>query len=365
MDVIFQFQSIIQAFLERIINHQDPIQPRILFTLCQHFKSIKTKFNPNQDFIDRLFEKSLKSDHHYTFTSAKTLIIRQPFLFSTRLSDSIIGLLHGPDINQDTLDLVIHYFIRVENRAIKKKNLNMISQQLLAPGFINKHMTNQFINVYLFDWICLGTVGKGAVIYLPAIIKTITSYPFYSSNQDRLVRLCNLFPENIHLYNNVLVPRAIGLYRQSVNGSTLLLSIFSIYCQYHHNKSETTNQLFEQLFELFLTVDDTATPVKSLIKHAKQAGISLSIGQKKRIIDWIKSGTAQTHQPLHQYSQKQALRKYSKLIYQLALLDCDDDDNLVDYYLEISIYHVEKMLDNIKATLKNASNYFKFIFILD
>ncbi|EGG15563.1 hypothetical protein DFA_10405 [Cavenderia fasciculata] len=357
-DVLESSSFIINEGWQCIINHkQDPIHALTLYTLC-YFINVTKKKVFSQDLIDQVFEQSLQSNHKYLVDHAKELVLNNTCLVSERLAPFMIGFLDTMNGVMETNN-IIKYFNSLETSSAKTKReyLNRLAMRMLLlfkpPNFAHHNMKmNSFIFTYLLGWILDGSIGKNAVIYLPAIMKVMITQLISYSDIDRLVRICEKFPDKVYSYMNHLIPRAIDVFNDA-NHTKLMMCLLTICLQFSQTDQQlaASNQLFQHIIDIFVSdPGDSNWKIQGFNGWIEQVqrvgGISPNIEQKKQIIDWIKNGIPMVHIQLRSRLQFSVLRQYSKFIHQITTAFGNDDDT--DYYLEIGIYHVEKMLEGIK-----------------
>ncbi|EGG14803.1 hypothetical protein DFA_10676 [Cavenderia fasciculata] len=341
-------RSIINEGWKNIVN-QEPIQPRTLYSLCKYIKVTGTRVL-DQQITDQVFLKGWVSNYDYVVRCSLNLILEKPEIVSLPI---FIVFLDKYCKDQMDIGKIIRYFDSLVTNQRKTYLRIIISRLLFRPFKLNVDgaMTDEFIFKNILGWIFDGSIGKDVPIYLPAIMKRITTQPTIKHIfQDQIARFCTQFPQTIYSsYIDRLISQGIDLYDDNNSSQdrsgTLLTCLFSICTQYKttETQKEKSNQLFKRLLDLFIAKhdeDERKIAIKNLIDHAYCAGISLSIEQKSQIIDWMRVGIPI---PLLYRPRVDALQQYSELIYQLATLGDD-----CDYYLEISIYHVEQMLEGIK-----------------
>ncbi|EGG15561.1 hypothetical protein DFA_10403 [Cavenderia fasciculata] len=329
--------------------------------------------------IQRIFSSGTQDNVlvHYELLRFLTKLNRDPTIFesssfkclvSGRLAPFIFGLLDTTK-NIGEKSNILKYFDKLETGTY----LKMLTTKLLLKPTTSLAQSFQvvdtFVYTYLLNWIFNGSIGKNACIYLPAIMKRIITQPINIFLELELVRLFYQFPDKVYSYIHHLIPMAIEL-DNTHNCTNLLMCLFSIHSQY--SKTETNRQqLFQQLLDLFTIKPDywKISLVKRLLEHAQLANMSLSVGQKLQILEWIKNGIQMVNSQIKQLNpllyQSPAeiglLQEYSDLICQIANFGYDV------CYFEIALYHVVQMLDNIKNnvyTFKLVSKIFIFDFML-
>ncbi|EGG15565.1 hypothetical protein DFA_10407 [Cavenderia fasciculata] len=355
---ISSFRRIVNKIWKSIFNNKqkDPVHPRILYNLCAYLSDTNYRVL-NQDLIDQVFEISLISDQNpFLVKHSQTLLLKNPHLVSERLAPIFFGFLDTLCLGESEINSIIGYFESLHTSTTTKTRLTTIL--LSKPPAL--------VEVYLMNWVLDGSIGKNANIYLPAIIKVITTKPIDDYDKDRMYRLCNQFADKIYPYVDRLIPWAIKLYNNenTQDRAKLLICLFSIHSQFRQTdqkqQQSKTNQLFQQLLDLFTiehgeNSDRKIKSVKRLIKHAKQKDQLLKYSRNNRS---DRSPPQHGIQMIHNMIRQQldprqfgTLQNYSDLIYQLkktTTTSFDYDQNDCDQYLEIGIYHVEQMLDNIK-----------------